>query len=163
MPEQELAVFVSELYDMYMNSVYSVPDIHPSNVLYDGRGFSVIDSQVIDAETKRQNRAGLEGSFVNDLLNLFFMNNEIFEMSSGLLYSLKNKRSVNFSYLKNKNEKVCKAAILKTVAVMNKYCDNPVVREARMKMLVFSTLNNVLTMEDVVEVMGNIHFSQPGE
>lgn len=163
LPEAELGRFVAELYDMYLGATYSVPDIHPSNILVHDRHLSLIDNQVVVADEKREKQGYLEGSFVNDLLNMFFYNNEVFELSRGALNALKNKRSVNFSYLKRQNAKVCKAAVLKTVQAMNKYCDNPVVSDSRSKMLIFSTLNNYLDPMDSIEVMSNIHFSEMGE
>ena len=161
MPEQELGRFVAELYDMYIGANYSVPDIHPSNILVHNNHLGHIDNQVVVADEKREKQEFLQGSFVNDLLNMFFYNNEVFELSRGALACLKNKRSVNFSHLKNQNCKVCKAAVLKTVQAMNKYCDNPVVADSRAQLLVFSTLNNFLPMGDSLEVISNIHFAEP--
>lgn len=161
MPEQELGRFVAELYDMYIGANYSVPDIHPSNILVHNNHLGLIDNQVVVADEKREKQEFLQGSFVNDLLNMFFYNNEVFELSRGALACLKNKRSVNFSHLKNQNCKVCKAAVLKTVQAMNKYCDNPVVADSRAQLLVFSTLNNFLPMGDSLEVISNIHFAEP--
>lgn len=163
LPEAEFGRFVAELYDMYLGATYSVPDIHPSNILVYDRHLSLIDNQVVVADEKREKQEYLQGSFVNDLLNMFFYNNEVFELSRGALNSLKNKRSVNFSYLRRENCKVCKAAVLKTVQAMNKYCDNPVVSDYRSRTLIFSTLNNYLTLDDSVEVMKNIHFAELGE
>ena len=163
MPESELGEFIAGMYDMYLGATYSVPDIHPSNILVYDRKFSLIDNQVVIADEKREKQAYLQGSFVNDLLNMFFYNNEVFELSRGALNSLKNKRSVNFSHLKHQNIKVCKAAVLKTVQAMNKYCDNPVVTDGRTQLLIFSTLNNYLSPMDSIEVMEHIHLSQKGE
>ncbi len=160
MPEDELGSFVLELYKMYMEGEHSVPDVHPSNVLYDGKGLSIIDNIMTFGYYKNKSKSAVREDFVRDLLNLFYYNNQIFDLSHGALFGLGKKTSVDFSYLKRKNYKVCKAAIIKTVNVMNKYCDNPEITSAKARLALFSALDNVLKKDDNLQVLNQLNMPQ---
>jgi len=163
MPEDELGKFVFDIHQMYMGGEYSTPDIFPSNILLDGNHLNIIDNQIVSGRKRTESPSRRESVFVGDLLNMFYYNSEIYDLSQGCLFYLKDKKLLDVSYLRRKNIKVSKAAVIKTINVMNKYCDNPTIREARMALLAFSTLKQMFNDNDSLEIMKDIHCTQFGE
>ena len=163
MPEAELGNFVSDVYQMYMTGEYSTPDVFPSNILVDGNHLNIIDNQVVSRAKRTESATRRESVYVSDLLNMFYYNSEIYDLSRGALFYLNNKKAIDVSYLRRKNIKVSKAAVIKTINVMNKYCDNPTIREARFALLAFSTLKQMFNDNDSLEIMKDIKCEQFGK
>ena len=44
MSEQEMDSFVSSIHGMYLDGYFSTPDIHPNNVIFDGKHLTIIDN-----------------------------------------------------------------------------------------------------------------------
>lgn len=135
-PESVLEKLIMDAYNMYVLGTVSEPDLFPSNILVDGENFVIIDNKISDrsdiAEVYHPDVSeGFEeleiaqNYIVANFLNLFLYNEYIREPEKGILYFVLDTNAVGLDPLVQRNVKVCEAAILKIVKVMNHCLDNP--------------------------------------
>lgn len=160
MSEDELAKLIVSAYELHMNGKHSEPDLYPCNVLVDGDNMKLIDTHIyVDGEDRRIPREILVDSFFVNLINLFIYNDNVEKLDSAVLYGLDKSNHKDYSYYKQKNAKVSKAAIERVLRILNKYCDNPRLTNPKAYMLAFNTLQSFLGKRKTEEVLENVNIS----
>lgn len=158
--EEELARLVVSAYDLHIKGEHSEPDLYPCNVLVDGEKMNIIDTHIyVDSEDRRIPPNILIDSFFINLINLFVYNDNVKRLENAVLYGLDKSNQRDYSYYKQKNNKVSKAAIERVLKVMNKYCDSPTLTNPKAYMSAFNTLQSFLGKRKAAEVLKNVNMS----
>ena len=167
LPEDVLEKFIIEAFNMYVIGRVSAPDIFPSNILVDGHKLTIIDNKIADRDGLDEEYMATDSDgfddietahnfIISNLLNLFIYNEYISDYNNGLLYSLEDKDAVKVDNLVRQNVKVCEAAILKIVKVMNNCLDNPALTNKNLFKNTFNMLVRVLGTDKAERVMKQV-------
>jgi len=161
MPEGELSKFVVDSYKMFLTGKNIYPDLYPHNILID-------DSQkicMIDPHFESEARSGDEyikkSDYLTDMINLFLYNGFVNKPDKMLKHY--KDGGFNFSRLENEinqNKKLSKRALIRLLTIINLYCDNPKVLNARSFALVLKSLKMVFDRKDVNEVLSYVGFER---
>lgn len=124
--EDEIATLVVECFNIDKNSRFFDSDIHPTNILIENNKLRPIDPMVCYLGKKVKSESELKDMFVSKIINLFWAN-EMCNNSSLQKYFRYEPQMLDNSFegFQKKNRKICKAAMLKFLKVVNKYLDNP--------------------------------------
>lgn len=157
MPEDVLAKFLTDLYSMNLNAKQSTPDIFPSNMLVSDDKISIIDSRIwFEENGKHFSRKNLDNTFLYDMTNLFFYNEEVKNIQKEVKFKLKDLSSCNYAYYQRKNKKVSSAAIERVFKLMNKYCDGFVCTDPKTYMLTIGALNSIVGKDSAEKIIANV-------
>jgi hypothetical protein len=158
LPEDVLSKFVENTYQMYMKGKFSIPDVYPSNVLISRKKMNLIDSSALNRNRIGFNESFYTNGFISSVLSLFYTNESIFEPKKMILSSESGKEfSSEFAPLIKKNIRACRGAMLRLVAVMNKYCENPVLTDKEMYLKMAENISKFMPKSQVNEILSNIN------
>ena len=127
MNENDISNFLTSSLEVDKICKFLYSDIHPTNVLItDQKKLRSIDPMVDYLDNKDFDLMKIKDSFANKVVMLFWANEMIRNETINSYFRLDKEVLGNrFEKLQRKNAKICKAAMLKFIKIMNKYCDNP--------------------------------------
>ena len=159
MPESKLDKLILDAYNLFMFSSFSVPDIHPSNILVSDEGnVKMIDNiMTYDEEDRMHTFDERESEFISSLMCLFLYNSEIKHPVKNLYYNLEDTTQMrDLKPLIVKNNKVCKAAIKRIIKQMNKVCEGVSYKERRQYEQMIKNLKSLFSPSEVEQIMAPI-------
>lgn len=144
MSEKDIERFVMTIHSMYEQGKYSIPDMYPSNMIYNGKTIFMIDNNLTDRATDNVYLSKTADEFTLIGLMYTFLYNEQVSGLNMAPYFLFEDKSLNLDGLMKKNSLLCDAAIKKLLKVSKKCIKNPFVKDKKVIERLYQMLKNIL-------------------
>ena len=144
MSEKDIERFVMTIHSMYEQGKYSIPDMYPSNMIYNGKTIFMIDNNLTDRATDNVYLSKTADEFTLIGLMYTFLYNEQVSGLNMAPYFLFEDKSLNLDGLMKENSLLCDAAIKKLLKVSKKCIKNPLVKDKKVIERLYQMLKNIL-------------------
>ncbi len=152
MDERQLERVIYSVYQMFKFGEFSVPDMYPSNMLYNDGEVVMIDNNFSERKNDEIYLKHTADDFtLTGMLFMFLYNEQVSGFKKSKSFKEKDKRRINA--LISKNTLFCEQAIKKVLKVGRRMVDEKLVLDDKIMLCIFETLNNIMDSDKALQIM----------